>query len=178
VAQKAGKLLLSFFGLGYLPRMPGTWGSAGAAIIYLGLALAGLPMLPVCLGLAVVFTVLTIALGGWAEETYGRKDPSQVVTDEVAGYFVSSAFLVDVRPPTAAVLAFFLFRFFDIVKPPPARQIEKLPRGWGLTLDDIAAGIFACAVGHAVVLWVIPQLPIGLESGRGPAARQPISQQA
>lgn len=160
--QKAVKILLSFFGLGYLPLMPGTWGSAGAALIYLALALAGLPMLPVCLALAAAFTVMTIALGGQAEKAYGRKDPSQVVTDEVAGYFVSAAFLVEVKPVTGAVLAFLLFRFFDIVKPPPVRQIEKLPAGWGLTLDDIGAGIYACAVGHAVILWVLPQLPVGL----------------
>ncbi len=161
MAQKASKILLSFFGLGYLPKMPGTWGSAGAALVYLALASAGLPMLPLCLGLAAAFTVLTIALGGCAEEAYGRKDPSQVVTDEVAGYFVSAAFLVDVKPVTAAVLAFFLFRFFDIVKPPPVRQIEKLPRGWGLTLDDVAAGVFACAAGHLAIIYIIPRLPFG-----------------
>ena len=162
MAQKANKIILSFFGLGYLPKAPGTWGSAGAALVYLVLAFAGVPMLPVCLGLAAVFAVLTIALGDRVEKAYGRKDPPQVVTDEVAGYFVSAAFLVDVKPVTAAVVAFLLFRLFDITKPPPVRQIEKLQGGWGLTLDDIAAGVYACAAGHAVVLWVLPQLPPGL----------------
>jgi phosphatidylglycerophosphatase A len=161
VAQKASKTLLSFFGLGYLPRMPGTWGSAGAALLYLVLAFAGLPMLPACLGLAAFFAAFTIALGARAEKAYGRKDPAQVVTDEVAGYFVSAAFLVDVKPVTAAVVAFVLFRLFDIAKPPPVRQIEKLPGGWGLTLDDIAAGIYACAAGHLALLYLLPNLPFG-----------------
>jgi phosphatidylglycerophosphatase A len=150
------KLILSFFGLGYLPRMPGTWGSAGAAALYLVLALAGVPLLPVCLVIAGVFAVITIALGARAEKMYGKKDPSQVVTDEVAGYFISVAFLFPVRPLPAAICAFFLFRLFDIVKPPPARQIERLPGGWGLTLDDLIAGVFACLVGHLFFAYVAP----------------------
>jgi phosphatidylglycerophosphatase A len=155
---RTGKLILSFLGLGYLPRMPGTWGSAGAAALYLALALAGIPLLPACLVLAAAFSVLTIALGAAAEKAYGKKDPGQVVTDEVAGYFLSASFLFPVKPVAAAVCAFFLFRVFDILKPPPARQIERLSGGWGLTLDDLVAGVFACGVGHIFFLWCAPGL--------------------
>jgi phosphatidylglycerophosphatase A len=156
-----GKLFVSFLGLGYLPRMPGTWGSFGAALLYLALTLTGLPMFAVCLVVSAIFAVLTIALGGRAEEAYGKKDPQQVVTDEVAGFFLSAAFLIPVKPLAGAACAFFLFRFFDIVKPPPARQLESLPRGWGLTLDDLAAGVYSCVAGHLVFLFVLPRYLAG-----------------
>lgn len=154
--KQTGKLLVSFFGLGYLPKFPGTWGSFGAALLYLLLAFLGAPMLAVCLGLAAMFSVLTIILGSPAEKAFGRKDPSQVVTDEVAGYFLSAAFLFPVKPLAAAACAFVLFRIFDITKPPPVRSIEKLPGGWGLTLDDIAAGLYALGAGHLVFFLVLP----------------------
>jgi len=155
--DKATKVLLSFFGMGYLPKIPGTWGSFGAALLYLALSQTGLPMIAVCAAGAVVFSVLTIALGARAEKIYGKKDPQYVVTDEVAGFFLSALFFVHVEPLAAAACAFILFRFFDIVKPPPARQLESLPGGWGLTLDDIAAGVFSCAVGHMVFLFILPR---------------------
>jgi phosphatidylglycerophosphatase A len=155
--NKAVKIYVSFFGLGYLPKIPGTWGSLGAAVLYLALAWAGLPMLVVCIAGAVVFSVLTIALGARAEEIYGKKDPQHVVTDEVAGFFLSALFFTPIQPLPAAVCAFILFRFFDIVKPPPARQLESLPGGWGLTLDDLAAGVYSCAAGHLVFLFVLPR---------------------
>ncbi len=154
---RTGKLLVSFFGLGYLPGMPGTFGSFGAALLYLALAFSvgpGMLLFAVCLAVAAVFSVFTIAMGARAEKAFGRKDPPQVVTDEVAGYFLSVAFLFPVKPLAAAVCAFVLFRLFDIMKPPPARQLEKLPGGWGLTLDDIAAGVYACVAGH-LFLWLI-----------------------
>jgi len=157
--MKPVKLFVTFLGLGNLPKMPGTWGSLGAAIIYYAISLLlgpGTSLLITCLALALLFSCLTIALGGLAERIYGKKDPSQVVTDEVAGYFLSVAMLVPVAPLAAGICAFFMFRLFDIVKPPPARWIEKLKGGWGLTLDDIAAGIYACAASHAVFLFLLP----------------------
>ena len=150
--ERPAKTILSLFGLGYLPGMPGTWGSLGAALIYLALLLTpGLPLFGACLAAAAVFSVLTVSLGARAEKAFGVKDPSHVVTDEAAGYFLSAAFLLPAKPLFAAALAFFLFRFFDIVKPPPARRLEKLPGGWGVLLDDLAAGIYACAAGHMVL---------------------------
>jgi phosphatidylglycerophosphatase A len=89
------------------------------------------------------------ALGVWAageaEEFFGRTDPGQVVVDEVVGQMLTFLLL-----PHATwkwlVGGFLLFRAFDIVKPFPARQAERIPRGWGIMLDDVVAGLYGLAV--------------------------------
>ena len=106
--------------------------------------------------LAFLFSVMTIILGGRAEELYGKKDPGQVVTDEVAGYFLSVSLLIPVTPFAAGGCAFILFRIFDILKPPPANLLERLRGGWGLTLDDIAAGFYSCILAHLIFLFLFP----------------------
>ncbi len=154
---RAGRIIVSFFGLGYLPVAPGSWGSAGAALLYLALRYTVDPGFLTCIAVAVLFSLVTVALGSRAEAAYGRKDPSHVVTDEVAGYFLSAAFLVPVHPVAAALCAFLLFRVLDVLKPPPARMLEKLPGGWGIVLDDLAAGGYACLLGHGVFLLALPR---------------------
>lgn len=142
------KLLLSFFGLGYGPVAPGTWGSGGALAVVLllwyvgGLSWWGLPIL------VVAACAVNLAFGGWAQEYYKSSDPKPVVIDEVAGMWLSLV-LVPVPTPTenrvrALVVfaaAFLLFRVLDIVKLPPARQLERLPAGAGILCDDLAAGL-------------------------------------
>jgi len=88
---------------------------------------------------------LVIAVGvpaaHYAERSFGTKDSSQIVIDEVAGYAISVLALP--MTPGYLIAAFFLFRFFDIFKPPPARQMDKgLPGGLGIMADDLAAGIY------------------------------------
>jgi len=73
-------------------------------------------------------------------------DPGPVVIDELVGYLVSVAFLP--HSIWIAVAGFFLFRAFDIVKPPPARRLERLPGGWGIVMDDVAAGLYC-----QLILW-------------------------
>ena len=75
----------------------------------------------------------------------GAKDPSFVVIDEVAGQAIS-LLAAPAFGWKYAIAAFILFRAFDIVKPPPVRQLERLPRGWGIMMDDVAAGILACVL--------------------------------
>lgn len=150
------RFLLSYFGCGLLPKIPGTWGTAGAALT----AWAFLCWWPgaaahwtwLCLGWVAVASAVTVLLTPILEEADGVKDPQSIVTDEVAGYWTTVALL---RHPDAASLAaaFFLFRFFDVVKPPPARQLERLPSGWGVLLDDVMAGVFGAAV-----LWGIDRV--------------------
>jgi phosphatidylglycerophosphatase A len=79
------------------------------------------------------------------------EDPSHVVIDEVAGQAIAllGATIADWR---YALAAFILFRAFDIMKPPPVRQLERLPRGWGIMLDDVAAGVLALIVLRIAVL--------------------------
>ena len=93
-------------------------------------------------------------------------DPGPVVIDEFVGYLVSVAFLP--HSIWIAVAGFFLFRALDIVKPPPARRLERLPGGWGIVLDDVAAGVYCQLILWAAVIaggW--PEVPgIVQEAGR------------
>jgi len=138
------------FGLGTAPFAPGTFGTLG------GVALAALAAftwpelyLPLVLGAIVLVTLGCAASGGWAERAYGRKDPGAFVADEVAGYLVAAAW-ISAPGWNHLLAAFVLFRVFDIVKPPPVRSFEKLPKGWGIVADDLVAGVYALAVLAAV----------------------------
>jgi phosphatidylglycerophosphatase A len=121
---------------GFSPVAPGTAGTLVALII---VALLNLPpVLYVFMTLAV--TGVGIIAAERVEEILQKKDPGCIVIDEVAGYFVAVAFL----PHTMGYLiaAFFLFRFFDIVKPPPANMLQRLKGGVGVMADDIVAGLY------------------------------------
>ena len=122
---------------GCIQPFGGTWGTIPAWLI----AWFFLRGDPVAIGIAIAITfVLSVWSAGEAEKTFGH-DANKIVMDEWAGMMVTVIWL----PPTLPwyVTAFFAFRFFDVVKIPPARQLEKLPGGWGVTMDDIVAGIQA-----------------------------------
>lgn len=107
--------------------------------LYLALSSLSWPLYLVSVS---VLTLLAVYASGEAERIFDRKDSPRIVIDEIVGLLWSLAFL----GPTIGriVLAFFLFRFFDIVKPPPARWCQdRLPGGWGVVMDDVAAGIWA-----------------------------------
>lgn len=150
---------VTFFGLGHMRPFPGTWGSLPPLL--LGVILltvvpdtaAWMVMRAVMLPIAVVFTLACVFLGDKAEARYGRKDPSQVVADEVAGMSLCLMLMPAIPAGWGAVLslvmAFVFFRAMDIVKPWPARGLQDVPGGWGVVLDDLAAGVLA-----ALVLWL------------------------
>ncbi len=150
----APTLLLTSGGLGFLRPAPGTWGSMPPGAIVGVMALAGASqnaMLIVTGAVLALSCVICVAWGRYAEERFGRKDAGEVVIDETAG--VAPATLVAVWLAEGLVEqivafggAFVLFRVFDIIKPPPARRLEKLPHGWGVLVDDLAAGVYAAAV--------------------------------
>ena len=148
--QKAGPAvwIATAAGVGYFPVAPGTAGSlVGVAFV---VALAQLPVGRAAEMAALAAAALAIfALGVWAagqaESFFGRIDPGQVVVDEVAGQMLT--FLLVPNFTWKWLLAgFLLFRTFDIVKPFPARQAERIPRGWGIMLDDVLAGLYAMVV--------------------------------
>ena len=127
-------------GAGYAPAAPGTVGSA--------VTLALLWLIPFStIGLAIFFLVVT-AVGLWAsaraERIVGRKDPSCVVIDEVAGMTLSVLGLP--LTPGVLVSAFILFRVFDIAKPFPAHRSQRLPGGFGIMVDDLIAGAYTLAL--------------------------------
>jgi phosphatidylglycerophosphatase A len=130
----------TFFFSGYTPAAPGTAGSL--------LALVPLLLFPT-ISTATLSAMIAAGfiLGVWASQrfelVYGD-DPQMVVIDEAVGMW-TTMLLVPVTWFTA-LAGFILFRLFDIVKPPPARQLEAVPHGWGVMLDDLAAGIYAGAV--------------------------------
>jgi phosphatidylglycerophosphatase A len=143
------RIVLSYGGCGLLPKAPGTWGTAGAAVTawafltYWPDAKANWPLL--CAAWIVLASALTVLLTPDVEAEDGRKDPQSIVMDEVAGYWTTLAL---VREPTLAALvaAFFVFRFLDVVKPFPARRLERLPAGWGVLLDDVMSGVYGAAL--------------------------------
>ena len=86
------------------------------------------------------------------ERESGREDPGHVVIDEVAGQWIA---LIHARADWPHLIAaFLLFRICDIVKPWPARQLENLPAGWGIVLDDVAAGVYALLLMQLLQHWV------------------------
>ena len=152
--------LLTTFGLGYLRPASGTWGSMppvvlAAVLIGVGLGPAESPVL-FHLVLAVVFVLFcwaTVAGGDRAEARWG-KDPSNVVADETAGQCLTLIALpvADARfTAFSLVLAFLSFRVCDILKPWPANGLQRCPGGWGILLDDIAAGIQALMIVQVVM---------------------------
>ncbi len=136
-------LAVSCLGLGLSPVASGTVGTLGG--VGIALLLPDGHFLLSALAAVLVVSILTVALGPWAERHFGLKDPPAVVLDEVAGFLITVLPLhADGGAPTAGRLAlgFVLFRVLDVVKPPPARRLEALPAGWGVLLDDVACGAY------------------------------------
>ena len=138
-------------GLGYAKVAPGTWGTlGGVALALAATALPGLEPLAWLVILAAICFALGVALGGWCERHFGAKDAQQVVIDEVVGYLITVIFFVAVhgKNPSFAgyCVAFVLFRAFDIGKPWPGRQVERLPRGWGVMMDDAVLALYSGAL--------------------------------
>jgi phosphatidylglycerophosphatase A len=137
----------TFLGTGYLHPGPGTHASLITVVLWwvLTMRLAPTQHLPVLAVLALVATLVGIPAAGIVARESGRKDPQQVVIDEVAGQMIALLGIPYFVPLTWKYLlaSLILFRAFDIVKPPPVRQLEKLPGGWGIVLDDVAAGLLA-----------------------------------
>jgi len=133
------KLLATWGGSGYAPFASGTFGTLAAIPFYLMLAKLSLPLYLLTL---TAFFFLSCWVSGKAEVIFNEKDSGKIVIDEVVGYLVTMAAIpFDWR---YMVAGFFLFRLFDIVKPPPASWFDrKLKNGYGVVLDDVAAGVYA-----------------------------------
>ena len=135
---------------GYSPFAPGTAGTVVAMLIYI---LEYMTFGPICwlVNLIMVIFMLypSIKLGDAGEQFFGEKDPSGVVLDEVMGYWISVLF----HPFNwvIVVLAFFIFRLLDIIKPFPARRLENLNGGLGIMIDDYVAGIYTNFILFGIV---------------------------
>jgi phosphatidylglycerophosphatase A len=132
----------TFFGAGRLRPGPGTWGALATSLLWWLLA-AHLPpaaRIPAILVLIILVTAIGIPAATLEARGCGKKDPSHVVIDEVAGQLVTLIACPIVW--RALLVGFILFRVFDILKPPPIRSLEKLPEGTGIVVDDLGAGVY------------------------------------
>ena len=143
--DKLTKFLASGFGAGLSPYAPGTAGTAVGVLLCL-------PFIRVPWAARLFFVIallaVSISIAGRAEKIYEKKDDQRIVIDEIIGLQIA------VLPAAINVLnlcfAFVLFRIFDIWKPFPVKNLQELPGGWGVVMDDVAAGIYA-----GVVLWLL-----------------------
>jgi len=164
---KIRKLFITGFGTGYMKPASGTWASAVICVVFVGLLwlfgdTGGVGWgINLAMGLiAVLSTIGCIVWGDFTIKTFGRKDPSQCTLDEWAGQAIALCFLPigaagNWQDHLIAVgVAFVTFRIFDIFKPPPARQAEKLSKGIGVVSDDIIAGVYA-NIASLIILKVL-----------------------
>lgn len=145
--MRIAKAIASFFYVGFVPIVPGTFGSMAGLIVYF--LLLPLNSWQIYLGVFALVTFIGIWAAGRAEHESGIVDPSFVVIDEVAGQ-LATLFLIPFNW-VFVIAGFLIFRFLDIVKPFPARQAERLPGGYGIMLDDVMAGIYGNIIMHIVV---------------------------
>ena len=147
-------LIATFFGAGYLKPGPGTYGSAAAVLLWAAFAWLARPStltLTLALTLGITFAlVLGIPAATVVERESARTDPGFVVIDEVIGQWI--ALLACPPDWRNGLICLVFFRLFDIVKPFPVRRFERLPAGWGIVFDDVAAGLYA--LGSAALLRV------------------------
>jgi len=141
--------IVSCLGLGYAPFASGTFGTLGGLAVVLLLEHLVCPRFGWHFGLAAavaaaLLLVIGIALGGFAERHYRLKDPGPFVLDEVVGYLVTVLRWKEGAPGrTELIVAFLAFRLFDVLKPWPARRLERLPSGFGIMLDDVVSALYA-----------------------------------
>ncbi len=134
------------FGVGYSPVAPGTLGTLIAIPVYYFLSEIPSPLYEITL---VGFFFLSVWISENAEIFFGKKDDQRIVIDEIMGFLIAMLWI----PKTIrfVIIGFFLFRFFDILKPFPIRRLEKrLKGGLGVVLDDVAAGVYANIILHLI----------------------------
>jgi phosphatidylglycerophosphatase A len=157
-ASRVTTLVATWFGTGFLPTAPGTWGSLVAIpIAYLVVMFSGAWGLG---GFALGIALIGVHAAGETARLRGGVDPPEIVVDEVAGQSIALLPVYALVPAGAtslrigaALSAFLLFRLLDVWKPGPIAWLERLPRGWGIMADDVAAGAIAGAfVGTALVV--------------------------
>ena len=136
--RKLMEFIATGFYSGKLPKMPGTWGSIFAAVLLFFLRPEDLWFQ---LGVIAVTFVLSVVSSDFLSRELGNKDPDSVVIDEILGMELALLGLSAQGNLKLVFLGLLLFRIIDIMKPPPIPWFEKLPGGWGITIDDALAGI-------------------------------------
>ena len=150
-AQNRALMMLATLGpVGFFKPAPGSWGSAAAVVLAAILAMLSPWLLEIA---TLLVCLLGVLAAGRYQTVTSRHDAPEVVIDEVAGQWIALlAVPLDWR---WYLLAFLLFRLFDIVKPGPVRMAENLPGGIGVMADDIVAGVFAAVCLLLIKWWEI-----------------------
>ena len=144
-SRRLAVLLATCGGCGHAPVAPGTAGSLAAmAVAYVLLQVLTFPPWSLALLAAVLFWPASWAASEAAKH-FGREDPGEVVIDEFIGQWLALS-VIDAAVWIDWLLAFLLFRAFDIVKPFPLRRLERLPAGYGVVADDVGAGFCAMII--------------------------------
>lgn len=141
-------------GFGYSPKAPGTVGALWG--IPLAWLVMQIPSVYAQIAVLVVLYLVGIPICTSSAHCLGKKDPGEVVWDEIATVPIVFLFVEPrlMSRPEILLLGFALHRVFDISKPPPARQLEKLPDGLGIMSDDVAAGVYGCIAMHLILRFV------------------------
>lgn len=139
--------IATVFRIGYLPLAPGTWCSLFAVLVWYFL------FIDISIFNYLIIILIVSILGVFASndviQDTGREDPSEVVIDELAGQWLA---LIGLPHSIGfAFASFVLFRILDIAKPFPIKQLESMPRGWGVMLDDLSAGLITCGIIHLYI---------------------------
>jgi phosphatidylglycerophosphatase A len=147
--------IATFFGVGFIKPGPGTWGSVAAVLLWAAFAWLAHPSPRVLFVALLIGVFLTLIFGipaaSVVERESGGHDPQCVVIDEVAGQWIT--LLLCPADWRHGLIALALFRLFDIVKPFPVRRLERLPGGWGIVFDDVAAGLYAFCIACLLRIW-------------------------
>ena len=144
---------------GFAPIAPGTFGTLGAIPLFWALSFT---TWPVYVGVTLALLAVGVYAARRAGGHWGVVDASPIVIDEVVGYLVTMAFVPFSWP--AALAGFLLFRLFDVLKPWPASAFDRVKSGFGVMMDDVAAGVFAW--GALQLLEVVLRMGFGCSGGR------------
>ena len=151
ITQRILVLIATFFKVGHLPLMPGTWASLVTTVLVYFIKPYWQAPIYIQIPIIVIIFFLGIPAASAAEKHFKGKDPRPCVIDEVAGQMVA-LLLVPHDKIYLYVAAFFLFRVFDVLKPPPVSTAEKIPGGLGIMFDDIVAGLYAFGIIQLYIL--------------------------
>jgi phosphatidylglycerophosphatase A len=157
VLDRAAYLIATGAGVGFAPVAPGTFGAIEALAIFIATSALLADNMRAHLLLLVALNIILFAIGVWSASRACHisklEDPSQVVIDEVSGQLIALTPVAIAPSVVGVIVAFVLFRLFDIFKPYPIRKLERLRAGWGVMADDGLAGIYAAAL-VGLALWL------------------------
>ncbi len=137
--------------IGYLPIAPGTWGSLAALAVWF-IIIESISTITFIAVIVIIF-IFGVYTSSVTERYLEKEDPSIIVIDEWVGQWIALLFLQ--KSLLWGLIAFALFRLFDIWKPYPIKTIDKILGGWGIMLDDVVAGVYALFVLSALRIWIL-----------------------